>query len=293
VRWTRYTAFRSPVPEALGFREEDVHMKLKKPQDLFLLSAGDVVTKRNLFDLIQYSKVIGSQYWGGEELQIKNTPQQGINWIGEPPACHAVIIKTRLGSYEEDGWAGDNKTAYHYSFKARRGEVSYSEKANTALINQPQYQYPVLLLTESGDSWIYEGAFSVSEIESKYVVLKRGTGFAPEQSPPQEEALHQEGGRRYVTHLMAERNKGVVKSLKANCTSVCDICHINFSERYGVEYIEAHHKVPISTYASAYIVRQDDFALLCPNCHRAVHIYMKKDGLEYPEIKQKLQCKEA
>jgi len=42
-----------------------VHMKLKKPQDLFLLSAGDVVTKRNLFDLIQYSKVIGSQYWGG------------------------------------------------------------------------------------------------------------------------------------------------------------------------------------------------------------------------------------
>jgi len=268
-------------------------MELNKPQDLFLLSAGDVVTKRNLFDLIQYSKVSGSQYWGGEEVQIKNTPQQGINWIGEPPACHAVIIKTRPGLYEDDGWAGETKTAYHYSFKARGSEVSYSEKANAVLINQPQYQYPVLLFTESDDSWTYEGAFSVSEIESKYVVLERGSGFAPEQAPPQEEVAYQEGGRKYVTHLMAERSKGVVKALKANSAADCDICHLNFSKRYGVEYIEAHHKVPISTYSSSYVVKQDDFALLCPNCHRAVHIYMKKNGLDYPAIKEKLRGTEA
>lgn len=268
-------------------------MELKRPQDLFLLSAGDIVTKRNLFDLIQYSKISDSQYWGGQEVQIKNTPQQGINWIGEPPACHAVIIKTRLGSYEEDGWAGESRTAYHYSFKARGGVVSYSEKANTVLINQPQYQYPVLLFTERDDSWVYEGAFSVSEIESKYVVLERGPGFAPEQAPPQEEAVYQEGGRKYVTHLMVERSKGVVNALKANSASACDICHISFAEQYGVEYIEAHHKVPISTYSSSYVVKQGDFALLCPNCHKAVHIYMKKDGLEYLQIKQKLCSKEA
>ncbi|WP_217642464.1 hypothetical protein [Marinobacter zhejiangensis] len=134
-------------------------MELKKPQDLFLLASGDVVTKRNLFDLIQYSKVADSQFWGGAEVRINNTPQQGINWIGEPPAWHGVIIKTRPGSYEEDGWADDGKASYHYSFKARGGEVSYSEKANTALINQPQYQYPVLLFTESSNSWVFEGTF--------------------------------------------------------------------------------------------------------------------------------------
>ncbi|WP_278351441.1 HNH endonuclease [Marinobacter nauticus] len=266
-----------------------MQIKLKNPKDLFLLAAGNVVTKRNLFDLIQYSKVADSKFWGGEELRINNTPQQGINWIGEPPACHGVIIKTRPGSYEEDGWADDGKTAYHYSFKARGGEVSYSEKANSALINQPQYQYPVLLFTESGDSWVFEGTFSVSAIETKFVVLKRGSGFAPGRSLPQEEVLYQEGGRKYVMHLMAERNQGVVKALKANLASVCDICDLNFSERYGVEYIEAHHKVPISTYSSAYVLSQDDFALLCPNCHRAVHIYMKKDGLQYLEIKKKLR----
>ncbi|MDQ2068653.1 HNH endonuclease [Natronospira bacteriovora] len=270
-----------------------MNVNLARPQELFSLAAGDVVPKRNLFDLIQYSKVVDSQYWGGEEVQIRNTPQQGVNWIGEPPACHGVIIKTRPGAYEEDGWAGKNKTAFHYSFKARSGKVSHSEKANAALINQPQYKYPVMLFTESGDSWVYEGTFSVSEIERGYVVLQRGSGFAPEQAPPQEEVLYQEGGRRYVTHLMAERNQEVVKALKARSASVCDICHMNFFEQYGVEYIEAHHKVPISTYSSSYVVGRDDFALLCPNCHRAVHIYMKKEGLEYPEIKQKLQVKEA
>ncbi|WP_217642463.1 HNH endonuclease [Marinobacter zhejiangensis] len=88
---------------------------------------------------------------------------------------------------------------------------------------------------------------------------------------------------------MAERDRGAVKALKANSASVCDICDLNFSGRYGVEYIEAHHKVPIAAYSSTYVLSQNDFALLCPNCHRAVHIYMKKDGLEYPEIKKKLR----
>jgi putative restriction endonuclease len=87
---------------------------------------------------------------------------------------------------------------------------------------------------------------------------------------------------------MAERSKGVVKALKASSTPVCDICEITFAERYGVEYIEAHHKIPIATYSTAYVVKAEDFALLCPNCHRAVHIYMKQYGLEYSQIKEKL-----
>lgn len=263
-------------------------IELKKPTDILSLFTGNTVTKRNLFDLIQYSKVSESQYWEGPELQIGNTPQQGINWIGAPPACHAVIIKTRPGSYEEDGWANEEKTAYRYSFKAKGEEISYSEKANAVLINQPQYLYPILLFTENKDSWVFEGAFAISEIESKYVVLEISAGITTEQQLPQEEVQYQEGGRRYVTHLMAERNRGVIQLLKNNTSWVCDICNINFTDRYGCEYIEAHHKVPISTYSSKYIVNLQDFALLCPNCHKAVHIYMRKEGLDYQQIKSKL-----
>lgn len=263
-------------------------MKLNRPQDIFLLSAGDSVTKRNLFDLIQHSKVPTSPYWGSEDMQIKNTPQQGINWIGELPACKAVLIKTKHGSYEQDGWANEDKTSYHYSFKTRNGEVSYSEKANTVLIDQPKYQYPVLLFTESKGDWIYEGKFSVSERKDKHVVLSRTSGLALEQALPQDEVLYQEGRRKYVMHLRTERNKGVVQALKTSSAAVCDICALNFAERYGVKYIEAHHKTPLSTHSAAYVIKASDFALLCPNCHSAVHIYMNKEGLEYPQIKEKL-----
>lgn len=268
-------------------------MNLKRPNDLLSLSAGDRVTKRNLYDLIQYSKVADSQYWGGSETQIGNTPQQGINWVGTPPACHAVIIKTRPGSYEEDGWANEERTSYHYSFKARGGEISYSEKANEVLINQPRYLYPILLFTENKDSWVFEGTFSVAEIDGKYVVLNRGASVVAEQISSQEEVQYQEGGRKYVAHLMAERSRGVVQALKGSSPWVCDICSMKFIERYGVEYIEAHHKVPISTYSSTRVVNAEDFSLLCPNCHKAVHIHMKMDGLEYPQIKEKLGRKKV
>jgi len=98
-------------------------MLLSKAQDIFQLKPGDVVTKRNLSDLIQYSKVDGSEYWAGPDYRIGNTPQQGINWIGALPDVMALIIKTKSGAYADDGWADDKKLKYRYSFKARKGPL--------------------------------------------------------------------------------------------------------------------------------------------------------------------------
>jgi putative restriction endonuclease len=263
-------------------------MELIKPQELFSLSAGDTVSKRNLFDLIQYSKVESSTFWGGDDYMIGNTPQQGINWVGQLPAVKAVIIKTRPGSYEEDGWSDESKATYHYSFKARNSVVSFEEKANKVLIGQPQHLYPILLFTECAEGWEFEGVFSVVEIEDKYVVLDRGVIPSEEVLSAQDEQQFKEGGLRYVTHLMAERSRNVVKAAKQSKSWVCEICGIDFQHRYGVSYIEAHHKVPISTYSSRYIVKPEDLALLCPNCHKAVHIYMKDSDMEYQEIKRVL-----
>lgn len=259
-------------------------MKLNKPQDIFSLSNGDTVSKRNLFDLIQYSKVESSSYWSGKEFSIGNTPQQGINWIGDLPSIKAVIIKTRPGSYEDDGWSDEAKTVFHYSFKARNNNINFKEKANAVLIKQPQHLYPIFLLTDSKDGWQYEGEFFVSEIEEKFVVLHRKDSSTISIPLDQNEVIYQEGERRYVTHLMAERSKAVVSAAKDATSWVCEICATDFEEKYGVKYIEAHHKTPISTYTGKHLIKPQDLALLCPNCHKAVHIHMKNSGLEYTEI---------
>lgn len=264
-------------------------MYLQTPQDIFGVGIGDTVTKRNLYDLIQYSKVEGSPYWGGTEFLIGNTPQQGINWIGAPPMLQAVIIKTRHGSYEHDGWLDPGKTSYRYSFKARKSKITHTEMANSVLIAQPQHAYPVLLFTERASDWIFEGQFSVAEIEDAFVVLSRYTAGFKTGSIAQDDAAFEEGGRRYVTHLLAERSRKVVDFLKSNSASVCDICAQDYFVLYGVKYIEAHHKVPLSTYTSKYVVKPEDLALLCPNCHRAVHIYMKKSDGDYQYIRKQVK----
>ncbi|WP_250514378.1 HNH endonuclease [Caballeronia sp. INDeC2] len=259
-------------------------MQLKKVQDIFTLSTGQLISKRNLFDLIQYSKVEGSDYWSGPEFIVGNTPQQGINWIGRPPSLHAIIIKARPGSYADDGWSNEDKMVYHYSFKAQNGNINPAEKANAVLIQQPEYLYPIFLFTENTNNWCFEGSFYVSDLEEKFVILQRGSPSVEINDIPGE-TKYSVGGRKYVTHLLAERNKGVVDALKSSEPWVCDICRADFESKYGVKYIEAHHKIPISTYASTSKVSTSDFALLCPNCHRAVHIYMKKEGLAYSQIK--------
>lgn len=261
-------------------------MQLSKPQDLLSISKGSIITKRNLFDLIQYSKVSSSPYWGGEGYSIGNTPQQGINWIGQLPSVHAVIIKTRPGSYKEDGWSDGAQSAYNYSFKARNSVISYKEKANQVLIQQPQHLYPILHFTECSEGWKFEGEFCVSEINEKFVVLRHIEKQTAAAISTQDEEQYQEGERRYVSHLMAERSRGVVADLKKMNSWECEICKIDFNEKYGAPYIEAHHKTPISTFTSKHTITTADLALLCPNCHKATHIYMKRDGLDFNEIKK-------
>lgn len=263
-------------------------MELKRPQDILALASGTQVTKRDLYDLIQYSKVEGSSYWGGSAVAIGNTPQQGINWIGAPPRCHGLIIKTRPGRYAEDGWS-DNGATYRYSFKARKGRVSFNETANSVLIQQPQHLYPIQLLTEHGSNWLFQGTFTVAEILDTFVVLQRGAAFLADSLVAADEVEFPEGERRYVSHLMAERNREVVHALKQEADWVCDICGLCFTSRYNVDYIEAHHKVPIATYSASRVVKLSDFALLCPNCHKAVHIHMKIYGHDYDQIRAMLR----
>ena len=141
-------------------------MELNEPQDLLSLSSGDTVSKRNLFDLIQYSKVEGSDQWSGAEWAIGNTPQQGINWIGNLPHVEAVIIKTRQGSYTDDGWADEQRRSYQYSFKARKGAISFAEKANQVLVQQPENQLRFYCLQKTETNGTLKGALQSPKFRS-------------------------------------------------------------------------------------------------------------------------------
>ncbi|MEL6405311.1 MAG: HNH endonuclease [Chloroflexota bacterium] len=51
----------------------------------------------------------------------------------------------------------------------------------------------------------------------------------------------------------------------------CEVCGFNFDESYGIDYIEAHHTEPIASLEGETENTIDAVALLCANCHRAIH----------------------
>ena len=81
----------------------------------------------------------------------------------------------------------------------------------------------------------------------------------------------------------------MVREVKESNDWICDVCRLDFSVKYGVKYIEAHHKDPLKNAMSSKKTSLKDLVLLCPNCHRAVHAYMiVKASSEYKDIKEYL-----
>nr|MBA3443228.1 DUF3578 domain-containing protein [Pyrinomonadaceae bacterium] len=77
-------------------------------------------------------------------------------------------------------------------------------------------------------------------------------------------------------HRVIERNRRLANRAKDIHGYTCQVCAFDFFKRYGElgrEYIEAHHKIPISILPEnrTKLSPRDDFAVVCSNCHRMIH----------------------
>lgn len=137
---------------------------IKTAKDIIALKPNDEVSVKDLYNVIVDSKCRGTDAFLGASFVINNTPQQGINWIGDDYCPKAVIIKTKLGNYEEDSLT-------EYAFKARHEVINYSEKANQVLINPKNYGYPILYFKLWYGNWRLLGRFQVKAEKETSVLL--------------------------------------------------------------------------------------------------------------------------
>ncbi|WDE98529.1 integrase repeat-containing protein [Lentisphaera profundi] len=99
-----------------------------------------------------------------------------------------------------------------------------------------------------------------------------------------DEKLQAIEGREKITlkeHIKKERNASLVKKIKEKRLAetgklACDDCAHSFDEQ-GFDYIEAHHDSKMHSELSpeGELVSEDDFRLLCPNCHVIAHKKME------------------
>lgn len=84
-----------------------------------------------------------------------------------------------------------------------------------------------------------------------------------------------EGRAKLRLHLLRERSKKLIDAFKSSLTDPrCEACDMSFNDRYGAlgrNYIEAHHRVPVSSLKEGEKTKLTDLAALCSNCHSVIH----------------------
>ena len=91
-----------------------------------------------------------------------------------------------------------------------------------------------------------------------------------------EEYETDESKTRLRIHKIRERDSLLVKKakdrfVKQNGSLFCEACGYDFMPIYGFSYAEAHHKKPLNKLKAGEKTKESDLAILCANCHRAVH----------------------
>jgi hypothetical protein len=127
------------------------------------------------------------------------------------------------------------------------------------------------------------GQQTVHEIDAAKYRRLVGT-FQPED----DRDVFPEGRELFRQHRSLERNQRLVECAKRRRRERdpllrCQVCGFSFAEVYGdvgEGFIEAHHTRPLAKKKSPAGTRVEDLALVCSNCHRILHRWKARPGLE-------------
>lgn len=96
-----------------------------------------------------------------------------------------------------------------------------------------------------------------------------------------------EGTPQLKTHFRRERSRKLVERKKEQFKKqygklFCEVCGLSFEDMYppslGSNFIEAHHKVPLSEVEGMVRTTLDDLMMVCSNCHRMIHRTLNSEG---------------
>lgn len=83
-----------------------------------------------------------------------------------------------------------------------------------------------------------------------------------------------ENRKRVTSHLQRERSRLLATECKIRDNYQCQVCGHSFEDVYGklgIEFAEAHHRVPLSQLREHIRTSTKNLATVCANCHRMLH----------------------
>ncbi len=93
-------------------------------------------------------------------------------------------------------------------------------------------------------------------------------------SKSNKKAFAEEGAEYNAYAKFRKRNREIIEIKKSESNGHCEVCDFNYSHYYkGLfkNHLVAHHLKPIGSRKVPKITKLEDLALLCSNCHTAIH----------------------
>jgi putative restriction endonuclease len=171
-------------------------------------------------------------------------------------------------------------------------------------------KYPNTKYAKKYPNSLFFKEYNISEIEIKKEEIKRDIDYLIEEyiqivvgTERFEELFTQEiefygstedvveGRKKLVSHYLRERNRSLIKKVKEKRLEVegelrCEVCGFSFVDKYGElgeNFIEGHHRKPISEMEEGEKTSMEDISLVCSNCHRMIH--KKEPAKKIEELK--------
>lgn len=215
---------------------------------------------------------------------------KGIHPINLPTA-NAVVLCTIGGASYANEWVQKPDTLkYYLEGRVSEGKKTYNPniKSNSSVSNSSADR-PILIFVRnhSKEKFTYYGKFVSQSITKEadggmYFILQRlNTSFKiGELISSEDDEGFPEGRIKERLHKSRERNQRLVKAAKNSFKEIhghlyCEVCGFDFEKFYGPglgnDFIEAHHKLPISELNDGDTTQISDLAMVCSNCHRMLH----------------------
>ena len=152
-------------------------------------------------------------------------------------------------------------------------------------LGRSEFNTPILEKYRDGRTFygIYDPTREASERISPHFCARavaffedvaRSLPYAAAEDEQREVYARCENRKWVASHLHRERSKLLAAECKIRDNYECQVCGLHFKDVYGklgIEFAEAHHRVPLSQLREDVRTRIQDLATVCANCHRMLH----------------------
>ncbi len=251
----------------------------------------------------------------------------GLVYWRIPTHRDEIFLGDRVYIWRAGGAGGTVAAGTVIELPAEEGTVKHPEllgdefwKTGHQVESEKKKDYPQVgieldqVRLDEREGMIFRADFLSDEVLSKSSIIRRSRATIFHLGDEEAERLNElwrtpkgrrwdphsisavEGGKKEVSLLVRKRDRGLARKKMRNAMALgtvsCEVCGLTEDERYpagfSLKVFEVHHLRPLGRTCGTTETTLDDLAIVCANCHRAIHSTDDVEG-NFNIIKQKFE----